>query len=107
MVLSEETLAQFPAALRGMVSRSMVNLLRVDGLIQIYDQQKQGASSIPHFEPADILRACVVLLHATLEDILRSAALALMPRTAGPDQWDAISTGESRQPEKIRLGWLR
>lgn len=49
--------------------RFKLNLDRVKNLVKVYPGGTKGRKSVHH---ADILRAAIVLLHATLEDLLRS-----------------------------------
>ena len=51
------------------------NLTRVESLVAAYDTQvaARGAAGRVAVPTADLLRAAVVFLHATLEDLLRSA----------------------------------
>ncbi len=51
-------------------TRLQWNLDRVKHLVAVYGQLEQ-ASGRPTVQQADILRAAVVFLHATLEDFLR------------------------------------
>lgn len=48
------------------------NLQRVEGLVALFDESSSPARM-------DVLRACVVLLHATLEDVFRSALEVRLP----------------------------
>ena len=92
--------------LRRIIKRSATNQIRVYGLIKFHDVcNVEGAFDGKVSEPSDILRACVVLLHATLEDTLRSVALFMLPVKSGPEAWDNLRR-DSGKPEKFTLGWL-
>lgn len=62
--------------------RFRANLARVGNLVALYDgvnaDRGQGK---PATDASDILRAAVVLLHATLEDLVRSLEYDLLPRS--------------------------
>lgn len=59
-------------------SRFRENLARVDNLVAVYRgaASAQGSVSV---EAVDVLRAAVVFLHATLEDLLRSLLMWKLP----------------------------
>jgi hypothetical protein len=83
------------------------NLARVESLVATYeahpDAQGQGRKAT---EVLDILRAAVVLLHATLEDVLRSVAYWKLPMAA-PDVLNTIPlVGHGSNPRKFLLGEL-
>lgn len=63
--------------------RFAINLGRVKGLIALYDSRApaagQGRRSVAD---TDLLRAAVVLLHASLEDVVRSVTEAKLPTAA-------------------------
>lgn len=62
-------------------TRLQWNLDRVKHLVAVYGQLKQ-TSGRPTVEQADILRAAVVFLHATLEDFLRGLLEWKLPLAA-------------------------
>lgn len=65
-----------PTIVQEAIRRLSVNLSRVDSLLQSYHELAgtgRGRASVQH---VDILRAAVVLLHASLEDLLRSLEVA-------------------------------
>lgn len=89
------------------VSTAKQNLSRVTNLIVIYEQNLlgQGRGRRP-VASGDVLRAAVVLLHAALEDFLRSLAEWKIPM-AEKDVLDKIPlTGQRGRPEKFLLGDL-
>src|SRR4051794_30818350 len=71
------------------IARFTANLVRADGLVEIYHMTSflrdsthaMGGAEHPSIEVhySDILRAAVVLVHATLEELLRSIAATLLP----------------------------
>lgn len=62
--------------------RFKANLARVRNLIALYDDvNADRGQGRPATDASDILRAAVVLLHATLEDLLRSLEYDLLPRS--------------------------
>jgi hypothetical protein len=52
--------------------RFTANLQRVESLIAAYDVVRGGGRGRPSTQASDVLRAAVVLLHASLEDLVRS-----------------------------------
>jgi hypothetical protein len=85
------------------------NLDRVRNLVDIYQNKLtttgQGRRPVGS---TDVLRAAVVLLHATMEDILRSISAGLLP-TQGPEVLNKIplaGTGTHGRAEKFLLGEL-
>jgi hypothetical protein len=57
------------------------NLRRVLNLLFIYNQVSAEAQGRPSVQESDLLRAGVVFLHATLEDLLRNLAAWRLPRS--------------------------
>jgi hypothetical protein len=55
------------------------NLSRVRNLLAIYEQISGLAQGRPSVQESDLLRAAVVFLHATLEDLLRNLAAWRLP----------------------------
>ena len=83
------------------------NLARVRSLVAVYDQIASPGAAPPTLAQTDVLRAAVVLLHASLEDLIRSSSEHLLP-LAGVDVLDEIGfpTPEGRNADRIRLGAL-
>ena len=65
------------------------NLDRVRGILETYTNLVASRSGRPSVQQTDILRAAVVFLHATLEDLLRTIAQVRLP-FANPKQLDQI-----------------
>ena len=80
------------------------NLSRVENLIGLYGPPVRGRRSV---HDTDILRAALVLLHASMEDFLRSLLVWRAP--LGPkdviDGYPLAGSGR-KQPEKFPLGAL-
>lgn len=83
------------------------NLARVESLVSTYeshpDAQGQGRKSV---EVLDILRAAVVLLHATLEDVLRNIARWKLPNAAKTVLDEIAVAGAAANAKKVLLGDL-
>lgn len=60
-------------------ARFEANLNRVDNLVEIYQRETGGARGRSSVHESDLLRAAVVLLHATLEDLVRSLSEWKLP----------------------------
>jgi hypothetical protein len=80
---------------------------RVQNLVSIYKERHgvgRGRRRVIH---ADLLRAAVVLLHASLEDFLRSLAFIYLPN-AGEEVLNSIPLAATTpgRPEKFLLGRL-
>jgi hypothetical protein len=82
------------------------NIGRVRNLVSIYDntQAGRGRGRRGHAK-TDVLRAATVLLHASLEDYLRSLAYWKLP-LAGPDVLDKIPLKSTAPATKFPLGAL-
>ncbi len=84
------------------------NIARAHNLVSIYEAlagHKRGRKSVG---VTDVLRSAVVLLHASLEDFLRSIARTYLPG-ASPDVMNLIplkQLGRSQRGEKFSLGHL-
>lgn len=83
------------------------NLERVEQLVRTYgshpDAQRQGRRSV---EVLDTLRAAVVFLHASMEDVLRSVARWKLP-SANHETLNTIPlVGQGSNPKKFLLGDL-
>jgi hypothetical protein len=90
------------------VERLAWNLARAHNLVSIYrllTGSQPGRRSVAH---SDVLRSAVVLIHASLEDFLRSLARSYLP-VAKPDVVASIplkGMGRGGRPEKFSLGDL-
>jgi hypothetical protein len=90
-------------ALEIQMSRMGYNSSRVERLVKIYKKTPRTVDR----DASDILRAAVVLLHASLEDYLRSLAAAYLPFTSPDVLNDVPLSGKGRErAEKFLLGSL-
>ena len=78
--------------------RLLGNLDRVRGLIALYDEVACRVQGRPSVRESDLLRAAVILLHASIEDLFRTIAAARMP-LAGRDVLETIpfARGDGRK----------
>jgi hypothetical protein len=77
------------------------NLERVRGLVESYESSGRRGSGRRSVKETDLLRAAVVFLHATLEDLLRGLCEWKMP-SANPDAFSDIPLVGTRG--KTRFG---
>jgi hypothetical protein len=86
--------------------RYRVNLSRVSRLVDFYRDLSSGTRDSG--ETLDVLRAAVVFLHATLEDVLRTLLLGRWPAYGAPEQFEAIpvTLGRDVQLAKVSLADL-
>lgn len=84
------------------------NLSRVDNLIEIYEENIRGKKAHEHRpHDTDILRAAVVLLHASLEDFLRGVLQWRLPSSSKEDIEQIPLLGQiQRNAAKFNLGAL-
>jgi hypothetical protein len=96
------------AELMAYVKTAQQNLNRVNGLVQIYDDLTKNTKGRRSVLKSDILRSSVVLLHASLEELLREIARAYLPRAGEAELNDIPLKGlsPSGRPEKFFLGKL-
>jgi len=107
-----------PEYLMAQTRRLCENLVRVDSLIDLHSFASSlldGHRELPREyrasdrEPPsvdDILRSATVLLHAALEDFLRTVALAHLPRQQSDCLKHIPITGTGQRPGKVTLGDL-
>lgn len=90
------------------VERISQNLQRVTRLVKIYEKIRGSGRGRRTVYSLDILRAGVVLLHASLEDFLRSLAAIFLPTAEGHilDSIPLADAVKTRRPEKFFLGKL-
>lgn len=72
---------EIPDYLKSQTERLAQNLARVSSLILLYEFLTGPTKRESQYDATDVLRSAVVLLHASLEDLLRSIASAHLPRT--------------------------
>jgi len=80
------------------------NIKRVENLISLYGPPVRGRRKV---KETDILRAALVLLHATLEDFLRSLLILKVPNADQEivDKYP-LAGSDRKRPEKFSLGAL-
>jgi len=83
------------------------NIARAQNLVSLYTKRLAGLGQGRRpVHSSDVLRAAVVLLHATLEEFLRGLALWKLP-AANAEVLDGIPlAGSPGRPEKFLLGRL-
>ncbi len=87
-------------------ARFRANLERVRGLVDLYSTITPGGQGQKPVPVADLLRAAVVLLHASLEDLLRSLGRWKLPAVS-PTLLDKIMVAVlDKSVEKISLAEL-
>jgi hypothetical protein len=94
-----------------LASRFYQNMNRITGLVKLIhlDVDSLRPSGLQsHGVRADILRAIVVFLHATFEDVLRTTARQRLPVANSEvlDKIPLVGTSRSRRAEKFHLGAL-
>lgn len=83
------------------------NLARVESLVKTYETHPQAkGQGRKNAEVLDILRAAVVLLHATLEELLRTVAYWKLPTAQASVLNDIPLVGFPQNSKKILLGDL-
>ncbi len=108
-----------PEYLRIHTNRLCDNLSRVDSLIDLYDfvsnmlSRYEEAAKLGHVQqmerppdPLEILRAAIVFLHASLEDVLRSIAAKHVSRSNPGLLKDVPFLDSGIRPNKITLAGL-
>lgn len=82
------------------------NVNRVRKLVETYAELIDGRAGRPSVEKTDVLRAAVVLLHATLEDLIRTVGEERLPLVADEETLDKMSMVGRGNPSKFSLGAL-
>ena len=82
------------------------NLRRVRGLVDLYQRIVGTVAGRPSVQESDLLRAAVVLLHATLEDFLRSLASIRLPTSSVEVLKQIPFTGSDGRKTNVTLGDL-
>jgi hypothetical protein len=86
--------------------RFSTNLERVRGLVELYKGQSSRGQGRKAVMVADLLRVAVVLLHATLEDLLRSLAEWKLPTAPALSLEKIPFTTLDKPSDKINLAEL-
>lgn len=88
-------------------SRFRANLDRVRNLVALYDRLTGGTKGRASVAETDLLRAAVVLLHATLEDLMRALLLLRLPISHSVESFAGIPVpvppGPSAQDRSTKL----
>jgi hypothetical protein len=79
------------------------NLKRTKNLVKIFHEIRPGVRGKPRQEYVDILRAAVVFLHATLEDLLRSVSKMKIPQTKNEATIKSLPLPENSQITKFSM----
>ncbi|WP_258187045.1 HEPN domain-containing protein [Chromobacterium haemolyticum] len=83
------------------------NIARVRVLLDIYDQNVVGGGpGRPGTHMSDILRACIVMLHASFEDACRSIAAQRLPTASSDVLAEIPFTGQKGRAKPVHLGEL-
>lgn len=85
------------------------NLGRVENLVKIYEGLKTPGQGRKNTHDTDILRAAVVLLHASMEDFLRSLARWKLPASSNAqvlEQFPFPGSKPGQRAEKVNLGFF-
>ncbi|MCA9643932.1 MAG: hypothetical protein H6718_16160 [Polyangiaceae bacterium] len=83
------------------------NIARVRSLVGAYDTLNTPGAGRPSVQQVDVLRAAVVLLHATLEDVIRTSSEEILP-AASEEVLNEIGfpDGQDKTKPKFTLGEL-
>jgi len=85
------------------------NLARVENLVKIYEGLRKPGQGRKSAHDTDVLRAAVVLLHASMEDFLRSLARWKLPTSNSSqvlEQFPFLGSKPGQRVEKVNLGFL-
>ena len=84
------------------------NIARVRNLVSIHAQLGKGARGRRPLHASDVLRGATVLLHAALEEVLRSIAAWRFPSLGEVvlNEVPLIGSNETGRPEKFFMGRL-
>lgn len=85
--------------------RFRLNIVRVRHLVAIYDERSGSGRGRRTVKASDVLRAAVVMLHASVEDVLRSLERRVLPRSAS-DILSGIALVGLGSSQKFPLGEL-
>ncbi len=90
------------------VDRFAHNMTRVRNLVTLYQNMSGPGVGRRPVHATDVLRSAVVLLHASLEDVLRSVAVWKLPSLGevALNEVPLVGLGEAGRPEKFFLGKL-
>jgi len=88
--------------------RAIRNIDRVKNLTSLYDSSKTPGQGRKSVQDTDVLRAAVVMLHASLEDVIRSFTKELLPNADQVvlNNVPLKGTDKASRAEKFFLGAL-
>ena len=87
---------EVPEYLSSQTERFAENLARVSNLTNLHEFLTGLSKGMSGYDASDVLRSAVVLLHASLEDFLRSIASAHLPRTDNEFIQNMLLAGKPR-----------
>jgi hypothetical protein len=103
---AEEPKEELYRFILGQLRRVVLNIQRVSFLVGFAERRLTDGNATRSLHTEDILRAAVVLLHATLEDFLRYIGALYLPE-GNEETLNRISlAGTHERPEKFFLGRL-
>jgi hypothetical protein len=86
-------------------ARLAANLARVRAIVSVYEE-RAGGRGRQRVETVDLLRAAVVFLHATMEDVLRSALEWKWPETASAEHLQEVPMLGHNRGRRVELADL-
>jgi len=84
-------------------SRYERSLSRVRALVEMYRDKAGAGSGRRPIETADLLRAAVVFLHATLEDVLRTVLARKWPETTTREHLEEVPVQVAPDKRSVKL----
>jgi hypothetical protein len=82
-------------------TRFDLNMGRVENLVEIFERLEEDNA-----KSRDVLRAAVMLLHASLEDVLRQLLLYRLPKSTSVEMLRMFFTDQHGKAEKMEIGEL-
>ncbi len=82
-------------------TRFDLNMGRVENLVEIFERLEENNA-----KSRDVLRAAVMLLHASLEDVLRQLLLYRLPKSTSVEMLRMFFTDQHGKVEKMEIGEL-
>jgi hypothetical protein len=82
-------------------TRFNLNMERVENLVEIFERLEENNA-----KSRDVLRAAVMLLHASLEDVLRQLLLYRLPKSNSVEMLRMFFTDQHGKVEKMEIGGL-
>jgi hypothetical protein len=92
---------------RDALARFDENIARARHLIEVYEQISPKTQGRKSTQRADLLRAAIVFIHASLEDLIRSICTSRFPLSSASAMQDIPVAGtKQKKPSKFSLGDL-